>query len=116
MLRSASNYIPPFLKFIITTKVDVPKEKGRSKLYYITKMLGTQKVVTVSDEDILAAEGAQFRELALASFDPTKDAQNAEQIEKRVKAMDVLKELNSRSYRSLVEFVSKLTRNGLIQA
>jgi hypothetical protein len=30
--------------------------------------------------------------------------------------MDVLKEMNSRSYRSLVEFVSKLTRNGLIQA
>ena len=30
--------------------------------------------------------------------------------------MEVLKDLNSRSYRSLVEFVSKLTRSGLIQA
>lgn len=78
VLRSASNYIPPFLKFIITSKMDVPKEKGRSKLYYITKMLGTQKIVAVSDEEILAAEGAQFRELALQSFDPAKDAKDAE--------------------------------------
>ena len=60
VLRAASNYIPPFLKFIVGTADSAFSKHGKKKLQYLTKMLATQSIVYVKESE-LATEEAKLK-------------------------------------------------------
>ena len=81
---------------------------NKPKLVYLQKLLSTQTVVTVNDQEIFDQEGKKFMEKALSSFEPSKGTKDEFQVQKRKRAIEKLTDLNSTSYKNMVEFAKKL--------
>jgi len=63
ILRSSSLYFPNFLKFILTLE---QRESKSEKAQKLLKILQTQTIVELNDEEIFEKEGKGYLEFALA--------------------------------------------------
>ena len=61
LLRSASIYFPNFMKFVLTLEQRPKKDEKTSK---ILKILETQCIIKINDQDVFVNEGKSYLEFA----------------------------------------------------